>query len=145
MARCAAGLALMAAFNWTHPRTRTAYELTVCEELSSPDGAITFVAASGDGDGPFPLTLQKRLEANSGDDNVLGNLTKKAVLSAPTDVMGNALLGIHGLLGSHQGRQRRCCCGKTGGSPPPSPHGEDPLERERPAVAALNGGFGEQG
>eukprot|EP01045_Picozoa_sp_COSAG04_P043145 COSAG04_NODE_13994_length_584_cov_1.084536_1_plen_128_part_10 len=100
MARCAAGLTLMAAFNWTHPRTRTAYELTACEDLSRADGAITFVAASGrDGDdGPlFPLTLQKRLEANSGDDNqFLGNLTKEQVMNAPSDIMGNRLLGIHG-------------------------------------------------
>jgi hypothetical protein len=47
---------------------------------------------------PFPLTLAKTLEANSGDDDAFlgGNLTKSQVLAAPSDIMGNQLLGIHG-------------------------------------------------
>ena len=97
---CAAGLVEMARFGYSVHGGPTV-QLAACEDLSRANGSITFVPLAaqprGAAPSPFPLTLTKALEANSGDDNqFLGNLTKEQVMNAPSDIMGNRLLGIHG-------------------------------------------------
>ena len=74
--------------------------LDVCEDIASGlNGSISFIPVSRMAEG-FPLTLSKLTfsnQPNGGDDNAyLHNLTKQEVIDAPTDLMGNILLGIHG-------------------------------------------------
>ena len=75
--------------------------LDVCEDLAAGlNGSISFVPVDGAAVG-FPLTLSKAAFSNQplgGDDDSYfdGTLTKAQVLNATTDIMGNALLGIHG-------------------------------------------------
>jgi hypothetical protein len=98
---CPAHLVQMASFNYTLRGRTTA--LVACEDLSSGNGSITFTVVAG---APsldnFPLVLQKRVESNQpeGSDTderiYISNYTKRAILEAETDVMGNMLLGIHG-------------------------------------------------
>lgn len=81
------------------PPTSPALDLLVCEDLSRPNGSITFVLAPGQpADRAHEhevITLPKRVYANTveNDDVYLGNMTKQQVMSAPTDIMGNFLLG----------------------------------------------------
>ena len=87
--------------------------LLACEDLRTPSGAITFVlptaatpatpatsaAAMAAAAALFPLTLRKRVASNQpvgGDDDAYLNYTKAEVLAAPTDVLGEALLGGSG-------------------------------------------------
>ena len=98
---CPQHLVQMAAFNYSYMRTTV--PLFVCEDLSSANGSITFAQAAGSPPlADFPLTLRKRVYTNApdgkdDDDRIyLANYSKRAVLAAETDVMGNLLLGIHG-------------------------------------------------
>jgi hypothetical protein len=81
------------------PPTSPALDLLVCEDLSRPNGSITFVLAPGQpADRAHEhevITLPKRVYSNTveNDDVYLGNMTKQQVMSAPTDIMGNLLLG----------------------------------------------------
>ena len=80
------------------PRT-PALDLLVCEDLSSPNGSITFVLAPGQPEDRAheheEITLPKRVYSNTveNDDVYLGNMTKQQVMNATTDIMGNYLLG----------------------------------------------------
>ena len=84
---------LMAAFNYTIPGTPgPALLLHVCEDLSSPNGAVNFMQ-----EGKLWLSLPKRVESiMPKDDNRYGDFTKREVLQNTTDILGNSLLGIHG-------------------------------------------------
>lgn len=77
--------------------------LLVCEDLRfGSNGSFTFISQPGSGGNsstPWPLTLRKRVYPNTvaNDSSYLdGRFTKAQVLSAPVDVMGNLLLGLHG-------------------------------------------------
>eukprot|EP00966_Prymnesium_polylepis_P327046 7382913-Prymnesium_polylepis.1 len=86
----------MARFSYSNNVT-----LDVCEDLSAGlNGSITFAPVGAAAAG-FPLVLSKQAFSNrpiDGDDDRYfgGKLTKEQVLNASTDLMGNALLGIHG-------------------------------------------------
>eukprot|EP00729_Bicosta_minor_P026607 gene26607-20153_t len=84
----------MATFNYTYQGNVVV--LTACEDLSSGNGSITFVADAESGssrsNAPWPLKLPKAVYSNvptNGDDN-------NDVLANGTDILGNLLLGIHG-------------------------------------------------
>jgi hypothetical protein len=94
---CPPGLAQMAAFAYSPPEpSAPAVSLTVCEDLSHPNGSISFVPSAPTA--AFPLTLNKTVYANTVEDDeaYLAPFTKSEVMNATTDIMGNKLLGIHG-------------------------------------------------
>ena len=96
-AACRSGQAQMATFEYALPGSAAPpWSITVCEDLSHPNGSITFHSAAAGS--PWPLTLNKTVYANTveNDDAYLGSFTKGQVLNATTDIMGNQLLGIHG-------------------------------------------------
>lgn len=71
--------------------------VVACEDLSTGNGTITVIANPKSE--LFPVILQKRVLPNQGvggDGLNYLNYTKEEVLAAPTDVLGNMLLGIHG-------------------------------------------------
>ena len=79
-----------------------------CEDLSTGNGKMLFLDATvaarreiGSGSSSsssslFPVTMQKRVYSNEDTGHAYLNYTKKEVLAAPTDVLGNHFLGIHG-------------------------------------------------
>ena len=102
-AACPSALTKMASFAYSAPGSPSPpVTLTVCEDLSTPNGSITFVPSSAashaSAAATWPLTLNKTTYANTvqNDDAYLNGLSKAQVINATTDIMGNALLGIHG-------------------------------------------------
>ena len=102
---CPGSLTAMATIsNYSYPGSATPpLNLLACEDLSTPNGSITFVPAPGQAapradEEHEAITLPKRVYSNTveHDDVYLGNMTKQQVIGATTDIMGNLLLGIHG-------------------------------------------------
>ena len=97
-AACPAPLTRMASFTYSYGKAVPApVQLTVCEDLRSANGSMSFFASGDDGGRWPPLVLPKALvPVERGRETYLRNLTKAEVMTASTDIMGNALLGIHG-------------------------------------------------
>ena len=98
---CPARSVRMANFSYTAPGAASKVHLIVCEDLSSANGSITFVlsGANQQQQQPWPLVLHKSvspIEPHGNSSDYYLNYSKTAVLSAPSDVLGNQLLGIHG-------------------------------------------------
>ena len=99
---CPAPLRQMASFTYSYEHgVPQPVLLTVCEDLRTANGSMTFFAAASyrndDGNGIFPLTLAKAVVPMEQDrETYLDNMTKMSVLNATTDIMGNKLLGVHG-------------------------------------------------
>ena len=99
---CPGSLTAMATVtNYSYPGSAMPpLNLIACEDLSTPNGSITFVPAPGQpaAQEHEAITLPKRVYSNTveHDDVYLGNMTKQQVIGATTDIMGNLLLGIHG-------------------------------------------------
>lgn len=96
---CPSGTVAMASFKYKGEA------VVACEDLSTGNGTITVIAnpkserSSLEKEIIFPVMLQKRVLPNQGvggDGLNYLNYTKEEVLAAPTDVLGNMLLGIHG-------------------------------------------------
>lgn len=106
---CPDGLTLMARFNYSlRGSAAQKTPLAACEDLRGPNGSLIFMSLPGAEDAqrqgassssPWPLVLKKRVASNQpldGDDDRYLNFTKTDVLGSPVDLLGNALLGIHG-------------------------------------------------
>lgn len=90
---CPSGTVAMASFKYKGEA------VVACEDLSTGNGTITVIAIAKPKSELFPVILHKRVLPNQGvggDGLNYLNYTKEEVLAAPTDVLGNMLLGIHG-------------------------------------------------
>eukprot|EP01045_Picozoa_sp_COSAG04_P005641 COSAG04_NODE_264_length_18606_cov_9.965256_22_plen_231_part_00 len=102
---CGAGLTAVATFaypgaqcSWTTPVDGP---VVACEDMATSDGpnsTLEFHCAGEEPGTPPWLALPRRAEWNnaSADGNGYGGHTLTQVLSAPDDLLGNTLLGIHG-------------------------------------------------
>ena len=100
---CPVDYTLMAHLNYSQAAGAPPVRLAACEDLRGRSGSLVFVAAAAGtstaAGGLWPLTLEKRVEFmgmdNATEDKYL-SFTKEQVMSSPTDLLGNSLLGIHG-------------------------------------------------